>query len=107
MVLSKRRSKRKPRKPLRPTRSGFEEQGALNPAGDGVHSGAIFEIGEDVRFSSANARRVSLHHFEAGADIRSKVNLVDHQKAGVGDARTSFSGNLVAFGDVDDIDRGI
>src|SRR5487761_1869056 len=90
VVFPSRRSNRKPRKPSRPTRSGFEEEGSANPIGDSVHSRAIFEVGEDVRFSSANIRGVSLHDFEACAHIRSEVDLVDDQKSGVCDPRPPF-----------------
>ena len=58
-------------------------------------------------FSSANALRVSLHHFQAGAHIRSEINFVDDQKSGVGDARPAFSRNFVALGHVDHVNRGV
>lgn len=32
------------------------------PVDEGVHSGAVFEIGEDVRPLSAHAFRVAIHH---------------------------------------------
>src|SRR5487761_944340 len=107
VVFPSRRSNRKPRKPSRPTRSGFEEEGSTNPIGDGVHSRTIFEVREDVRFSSANTRGISLHEFKAGANIGSKVDLVDDQKSGVGDPRSAFSRNFVALGHVDDVNRGV
>ena len=107
MVRPKRRANRNPRKPSRPTRLGLEKEGSTNPIDDHVDSGAIFEIGEDVRFASANSRGVSLHNFQAGADVRSQVNLVNDQKSGVGDSGSAFSRNFVALGNVNHVNRSV
>src|SRR5438128_1205122 len=107
IVLPSRRSNRKPRKPSRPTRSGSEEEGLTNPLGDGVHTGAILEVREDVRFPSANTPGVSLHDFETGTYGGSEVDFVDDQKSGVGDPWSAFSRNLVALGNINHVDRSI
>jgi CubicO group peptidase (beta-lactamase class C family) len=44
---------------------------------------------------------------EAGADERREVDLVDHQQVGAGDAGAALARDLVAGGDVDDVDRQV
>src|SRR5205823_3088666 len=61
-------------------------------------------IGEEIGPALAHQLGVPVHHLEAGADIRGEVDLVDHQEIGTGDARPALARDLVAGGDVDDID---
>ena len=51
--------------------------------------------------------RVALHHLEAGADQRREVDLVDDEQVGAGDAGPALARDLVAGGDVDDVDRQV
>ncbi len=57
--------------------------------------------------SAAHFFGVALHDFERGADIRRQIDLVDHQQVRARDAGPAFGRNLVAGGDVDDVDGEI
>ena len=57
--------------------------------------------------SPRNAPRVALHHGEIGADQRREVDFVDHQEVGAGDPGSALARDLVAGGDVDDVDREV
>ena len=54
--------------------------------------------------AAAHALGVALHDLEDGADVRREVDLVDHQQVGAGDAGPALARDLVAAGDVDDVD---
>src|SRR5215204_566017 len=51
--------------------------------------------------------RVLLHDGEARADMRREVDLVDDEKVGAGDPGTALARDLLAAGDVDDVDRQV
>src|SRR5205085_677783 len=73
----------------------------------GLHPVASLQVGEDKRAVAAHALGVSVHDFEAGADQRREIGFVDDEEVGAGDARSAFTRDLVAGGDVDDVDRQI
>src|SRR5215203_5803483 len=50
---------------------------------------------------------VLLHYGEARADMRREVDLVDDEKVGAGDPGTALARDLLAAGDVDDVDRPV
>ena len=62
-------------------------------------------VGEHERLAVAHQRRVALHDLEAGADVRREVGLVDDQDVRLRDARAVLARDLVAGGDVDDVDE--
>ena len=64
-------------------------------------------VGEDEGPLAAHPLGVALHDAQIGADQRRKIDLVDHQQIGAGDAGASFPRDLVAGGDVDDVDREV
>jgi hypothetical protein len=65
---------------------------------------AYTQIGENEGPLPPHAFGVALHHLERGPDMRGEVDLVDDQEIGAGDAGAALGGNLVARGDVNDID---
>ena len=79
----------------------------LDEARDLVDALAGAQIGEDEGPRAAHALTLALHGFQRSADIGRQIDLVDHQEIGAGDARPAFRGNLVAGGDVDDVDGEI
>src|SRR5262249_734319 len=68
---------------------------------------AALEIREHERPIAAHQLGVARHDVEAGADVRGEIDLVDHEQIGTRHARTSFARDLVAAGEVDDIDRRV
>jgi hypothetical protein len=80
---------------------------AAQPIDDGAGTGAIFQIGEQERPFSAHPLRVALHDRKVGTDVGSQVDLVNDQKIRSGNAWPAFARNLVAGGNVDDIERHI
>ena len=58
------------------------------------------EVGETPRPISAHPPGVLFHHRKVGTDLRSQINLVDHQQIRAGDARPSLAGDLVARTDI-------
>src|SRR5215472_11607458 len=74
---------------------------------DIVHAFAQLEVGEDEGAGAAHAARVSVHDLEAGADQWGEIDLVDDEQIGAGDPGAAFARDLVAGGDVNDIDRQI
>src|SRR5688572_14770046 len=68
---------------------------------------AGFQIGEYKGPFAAHAPCVAVHHLKARSDQWRQVDLVDDQEVGAGDAGAAFARDLVAGGDVDDIDRQI
>ena len=65
------------------------------------------DVGEHERPFAAHLLRVAVHDFQAGSDIRGKIDLVDDQKVAAGDARAALAGDFIAGGNVDDVDRQI
>jgi hypothetical protein len=65
------------------------------------------QVRHHERSRAAHFFRVALHHVERSADVGREIDLVDDQEIGAGDAGATLGGNLVAGGDVDDIDREI
>ena len=49
----------------------------------------------------------SLHDRERGADVGREIDFVDHEQVGTRDPRTTFGRNLVAGGDVEDVERQV
>src|SRR5262249_26047285 len=68
---------------------------------------AALEIREHERPIAAHQLGVARHDFEAGADVRGEIDLVDHEEIRACHARTAFARDLVAAGYVDDIDRRV
>ena len=84
----------------------------LRQTGRWQHEGAdlldpppVPQPGEQERAVAAHAPRVPLHDLERGADMRRQVRLVDDQQVGASDRRAALARDLLAGGDVDDIDR--
>ncbi len=78
-----------------------------NVAGDFVHPDAIFDLGEEVRAVAAHPAGVTVHDGEVGADGLGQIGLVDDEQVGLGDAGSAFAGDLVAPGDIDDLNGKI
>ena len=57
-------------------------------------------VGEQIRFFASHQVQIAAHDIQIGADVRSKVSLVDHQQVGLGNSLAAFAGDFVAGGDV-------
>src|SRR5215510_9156041 len=79
----------------------------LDETGDGVDALARAQIAEHEGTRSAHALGVALHDRERSADVGREIDFVDHEQVGTRDARAAFGRNLVAGGDVDDIERQV
>src|SRR4051794_12393298 len=69
-----------------------------------LHTHAALEVRHDIGPIAAHAAGVAFHHGEVGADHWCQVRLVDHQQVGACDARAALPRDLLAAGDVDDVD---
>ncbi len=67
----------------------------------------VLRLVKTKRALAAHPPRVAVHDFEAGADQGCQIGLVDDEQVGAGDARAALARDLVAGGDVDDVDRQI
>src|SRR5262245_25327563 len=89
---------------------GKDESGQSQPAllldetRDLLDAVARAQVGEDEGARAAHALCLALHRLERGADIGGEIDLVDHEEVRAGDAWPAFRGDLVARGDVDDVD---
>ena len=94
-------------------KSQFASIGISEPAsGDDEVDDALdplpcFKVGEDEGALAAHPLGVAVHDFEAGADQRREIDLVDDEEVGAGDAGAAFARDFVAGGDVDHVDRQI
>jgi hypothetical protein len=77
------------------------------PIDDRRHTGAILEVREQKRPFPAHPFCVPFHHRKVGADVRRQVDLVDHQQIRPRDAGPSLARDLVASGDVNDVESQI
>src|SRR4030095_16957083 len=84
-----------------------EEQLLPNPGHHVIHAFASLEVGKHEGLLTAHHFRITVHDLEVCPNIRGKIRLVDHEKIGSRDARTSLARNLVASRDVDDVDRRV
>src|SRR5260221_1940325 len=80
---------------------GFNEPDHLLEAVTGL------EIGELERPLATHLLRVVGHDLERGADHRREVDLVDDEEIRLRDARPALARDLVARGDVDDVERQV
>src|SRR5580704_18086865 len=74
---------------------------------DLVHPLAGLQVAKGERPGAAHASCVAVHNIEAGADQRRQIDFVDDEEVGAGDAGSAFARDLVAGGDVDDVNRQI
>ena len=79
----------------------------LDEAHHVVDALAALEVREHERARAALSARIALHDLERRADVRSEVDLVDHEQIRAGDAGAALARDLVAGRDVDDVDRQI
>src|SRR3569833_3327568 len=74
---------------------------------DLVEPSTKLEVGEHKRLGAAHAPRIEFHHFQRRANIRRKINFIDYQQIGLGDAGPALARNLVASGDGDHVESQI
>src|SRR3984893_5154832 len=79
----------------------------LDKTDDLVDALSRAQIAQDERPRAAHAPGVALHDRERGADVGRELDLVDHKQVGPRDGRTAFGRNLVAGGNVDDVERQV
>src|SRR3954462_14776945 len=87
---------------------GFgEPAGLLDEARHRLDALAGAQVREHERARAPHPPGVLLHDEEARADMRREVDLVDDEKVGAGDAGPALARDLLAAGDVDDVDREV
>src|SRR5579883_2648157 len=79
----------------------------LDEGGDLGDALVLLEIGKEKGAFAAHLARVPVHHLEARADQRREIDLVDDQQIRARDARPALARDLVAGGDVDDVEGDI
>src|SRR6516162_7619123 len=79
----------------------------LDETGDGVDALTGAQIAEHEGTRAAHAPGVTLHDRKRGAYVGREIDFVDHEQVRTRDARTTFGRNLVASGDVDDVERQV
>src|SRR5215510_2392226 len=68
---------------------------------------AAFQIRKDKGPVHAHSQRVGFHDFETGANQRSQIDLVDHEKVRSRNSRTAFARYFFALRNVDDINSQV
>src|SRR4051812_12861132 len=89
------------------SRTFAEPAGLLDEARHRLDALARAQIREHERPPAPHPPGVLLHDGEARADMRREVDLVDDEKVGAGDPGTALARDLLAAGDVDDVDRQV
>src|SRR3954447_24973877 len=97
----------RPPQPPPPSRSFGKPARLLDEARHRLDALAGAQICEHERARAPHPPGVLLHHGEARADMRREVDLVDDEKVGAGDPGTALARDLLAAGDVDDVDRQV
>src|SRR5215203_3820171 len=92
---------------MAPLRRSRKTARSFDEARDGLRAGAVAQVGEDVRALPAHALGIRVHHREVGPDEGREVDLVDDEEVGSGDPRAPLAGDLLASGNVDDVDREV
>ena len=70
---------------------------------DVIHARAMLDLGEDDRAGTTHGVSVAFHYAEIGAHGGGQIGLVDDQEVGLSDPGTAFAWDLIAAGDIDDI----
>src|SRR6266540_3867626 len=83
------------------TGSAREEDVMHEPVDQGLDALAGLAVGHHHRPAAAHAERLPDHQAEVGADIGSKVDLVDDQNVRPDDARAFLAGDIIAIRRVD------
>src|SRR5829696_5339526 len=89
------------------SRSFGEPARLLDEARHRLDALAGAQVREHERPRAPHPSGVLLHDGEARADMRREVDLVDDEKVGAGDPGTALAWDLLAAGDVDDVDRQV
>src|SRR5262249_5764325 len=91
----------------RPLAFCLQSPGLRHEIGDLRHPLVLLEIGEEKRPLAAHLPGVAVHDFEAGPHQRSQIDLVDDEQIRAGDPGAALARDLVAGGDVDDVDGDV
>src|SRR5262245_30391701 len=83
------------------------EQLPPNPRDHVLQAGAALDVREKEGLVTTHQPGVAGHDVEAGTHVRGEIDLVDHEEIRTGHARTPFTRDLVASGDVDDVNRRV
>lgn len=77
--------------------------GVQNVGHDAVDALAGLDLGEDEGSVAAHSQGVTFHDAQVRAYCGREIDLVDHQQIALGDAGAALAGDLVAAGNVDDL----
>src|SRR5690348_7228308 len=77
----------------------------LNPRDHLIEPLARLEIGEYERQITAHTAAIPIHDTEICADMRSEIDLVDHEQIGTSNPRTTLARDLIAGRHINDIDH--
>src|ERR1700719_319320 len=79
----------------------------FDPGHDRVQADGIAQIREHKGQIASHFSRVTVHDFERGTHVRSKINFVYYKQVRASDPRTALARHLIATGDVDDVDPDV
>src|ERR1700746_2241976 len=79
----------------------------FDPGHDRVQAEGIAQICEYKWQVASHFPRVALHDFERGTHVRSKINFIYYKQVRASDSGTALARNLIALGDVDDVDPDV
>src|SRR5688572_5340472 len=103
----RRRARRARPPPSRESRRNRQEKLRPQPGQDRVHAFAGLQIREDERPRPPLTPGVSIHDGEIGAHVGREVDLVDDEQVGACDPGAALARDLLALGDIDDVDGGV
>ena len=74
---------------------------------DGINSDAISNLCKHKRASASHGETVTFHNTKVSTNSPCEIGFIDDEKVGLGNARTSFSGDFVATSNVNNIDAEV
>ena len=80
-------------------------QEMLNPSDNLGKSQPSLQIGEEIRQVAPHPLAVPIHDREIRPDVRSQIDLIDHEQIGASNPWAAFTWNLVACRDVNHVDN--
>ena len=76
----------------------------FNPGDDLIETDTMAHVGEIIRFRAPHSCGISVHDAEVRTNIWCEINFVDYEQWRLGNAWAALARNLIAFGDIDNVD---
>src|SRR5512140_1003847 len=78
--------------------------GVEHVSDDLIHAYAVLDLGKQEGAVASHAPGITVHHGKIGADGGRQVGLVDHEQVGLSDPRAALARDLIAAGNIYDLD---